>query len=35
MSGRIAGRVAIITGAGSVGPGIVNGRAAAIVSSRE
>jgi len=35
MSGRIAGRVAIVTGAGSVGPGIGNGRAAAIVFSRE
>jgi NAD(P)-dependent dehydrogenase (short-subunit alcohol dehydrogenase family) len=35
MSGRVAGKVAIVTGAGSVGPGIGNGRAAAIVYARE
>ncbi|MDP2959288.1 MAG: SDR family oxidoreductase, partial [Longimicrobiales bacterium] len=35
MKGRIAGKVAIVTGAGSVGPGIGNGRAAGIVYARE
>ena len=30
MTGRMAGRVAIVTGAGSVGPGWGNGRAAAV-----
>lgn len=30
MSGRLAGKVAIVTGAGSVGPGWGNGRAAAV-----
>lgn len=35
MSGRVDGKVAIVTGAGSVGPGIGNGRAAAIVYARE
>jgi NAD(P)-dependent dehydrogenase (short-subunit alcohol dehydrogenase family) len=35
MKGRIAGKVAIVTGAGSVGPGIGNGRAAAMVFARE
>lgn len=30
MTGRLAGRVAIVTGAGSVGPGWGNGRAAAV-----
>ena len=35
MSGRVEGKVAIVTGAGSVGPGIGNGRAAAIVYARE
>lgn len=35
MNGRVAGKVAIVTGAGSVGPGIGNGRAAAIVYARE
>ena len=33
--GRVAGRVAIVTGAGSDGAGIGNGRAAAIVYARE
>jgi NAD(P)-dependent dehydrogenase (short-subunit alcohol dehydrogenase family) len=35
MSGRVAGKVAIVTGAGSAGPGIGNGKAAAIVYARE
>ena len=35
MNGRVAGKVAIVTGAGSVGPGIGNGRAAAILYARE
>lgn len=35
MNGRVAGKVAIVTGAGSVGPGIGNGKAAAIVYARE
>lgn len=35
MNGRVAGKVAIVTGAGSVGEGIGNGRAAAIVYARE
>jgi NAD(P)-dependent dehydrogenase (short-subunit alcohol dehydrogenase family) len=33
--GRLAGKVAIITGAGSVGPGWGNGRAAAVIFARE
>lgn len=35
MTGRVAGKVAIVTGAGSIGPGIGNGKAAAIVYARE
>lgn len=35
MNGRLAGKVAIVTGAGSVGPGIGNGRASAVVYARE
>lgn len=35
MTGRLAGRVSIITGAGSVGPGWGNGRAAAIRFAEE
>jgi NAD(P)-dependent dehydrogenase (short-subunit alcohol dehydrogenase family) len=35
MSGRLEGKVAIITGAGSVGPGWGNGRAAAVLFARE
>lgn len=35
MSGRLSGKVAIITGAGSVGPGWGNGRAAAALFARE
>jgi NAD(P)-dependent dehydrogenase (short-subunit alcohol dehydrogenase family) len=34
-AGRLAGLVAIVTGAGSSGPGIGNGRAAAILFARE
>jgi len=35
MSGRMQGKVALITGAGSVGPGWGNGRAAAVMFARE
>ena len=35
MSGRLAGKVAMITGAGCVGPGWGNGRAAAVQFARE
>ncbi len=35
MSGRLAGKVAIITGAGCVGPGWGNGRAAAVLFAHE
>ena len=35
MGGRLAGKVAIVTGAGSRGPGIGNGKAAAILFARE
>jgi NAD(P)-dependent dehydrogenase (short-subunit alcohol dehydrogenase family) len=35
MGTRVAGKVAIVTGAGSDGPGIGNGKAAAIVYARE
>lgn len=35
MAGRLEGKVAIITGAGSVGPGWGNGRAAAAIFARE
>lgn len=35
MAGRLQGKVAIITGAGSVGPGWGNGRAAAVLFARE
>lgn len=35
MSGRVAGKIAVVTGAGSVGDGIGNGRAAAITYARE
>lgn len=35
MAGRLSGKVAIITGAGSVGPGWGNGRAAAVLFARE
>jgi NAD(P)-dependent dehydrogenase (short-subunit alcohol dehydrogenase family) len=35
MAGRLYGKVAIITGAGCVGPGWGNGRAAAVIFARE
>jgi NAD(P)-dependent dehydrogenase (short-subunit alcohol dehydrogenase family) len=35
MPGRVAGKVALITGAGCVGPGWGNGRAAAVLFARE
>jgi NAD(P)-dependent dehydrogenase (short-subunit alcohol dehydrogenase family) len=35
MSGRLAGKVAIVTGAGSRGPGVGNGKAAAVLFARE
>src|SRR6478609_206531 len=35
MTGRLAGKVALVTGAGSVGPGWGNGRAAAVGFARE
>jgi NAD(P)-dependent dehydrogenase (short-subunit alcohol dehydrogenase family) len=35
MSGRVQGKVALITGAGCVGPGWGNGRAAAVLLARE
>jgi NAD(P)-dependent dehydrogenase (short-subunit alcohol dehydrogenase family) len=35
MAGRLAGKVAIVTGAGSVGPGWGNGKATAVLFARE
>lgn len=35
MAGRLADKVAVVTGAGSVGPGWGNGRAAAVLFARE
>jgi NAD(P)-dependent dehydrogenase (short-subunit alcohol dehydrogenase family) len=35
MPGRVAGKVALITGAGCIGPGWGNGRAAAVLFARE
>lgn len=35
MTGRLAGKIALITGAGCVGPGWGNGRAAAVIFARE
>lgn len=35
MGGRLAGKIAIVTGAGSRGPGVGNGKAAAILMARE
>ena len=35
MGNRVKGKVAIVTGAGSIGPGIGNGKAAAILYARE
>lgn len=35
MAGRLAGKVAIVTGAGSRGPGVGNGKAVAVLFARE
>lgn len=35
MPGRLAGKVAVVTGAGSRGPGVGNGKAAAVLFARE
>ena len=35
MAGRLAGKAAIVTGAGSVGPGWGNGKATAVLFARE
>lgn len=35
MAGRLAGKVAVVTGAGSRGPGVGNGKAASILFARE
>src|SRR6266849_4258370 len=35
MTGRLQGKVAIVTGAGCVGPGWGNGRATAVIFARE
>lgn len=35
LQGRLAGKVAIVTGAGSRGPGVGNGKAAAVLFARE
>src|SRR5580704_3885924 len=35
MPGRVEGKVALITGAGCIGPGWGNGRAAAVIFARE
>lgn len=35
MTGRLNGKVAIVSGAGAIGPGLSNGRATAIVYARE
>ena len=35
MSGRLPGKAAIVTGAGSRGPGLGNGKAAAILFARQ
>ena len=35
MAGRLTGKIAIVTGGGSIGPGIGNGKAAAILYARE
>jgi NAD(P)-dependent dehydrogenase (short-subunit alcohol dehydrogenase family) len=35
MAGRLAGKVAVVTGAGSRGPGVGNGKATAILFARE
>ena len=35
MAGRLDGKVAIVTGAGSIGPGWGNGKAASVLYARE
>ena len=35
MTGRVAGKAVIVFGAGAIGPGLGNGKAAAIVYARE
>ena len=35
MAGRLAGKVAVVTGAGSSGPGVGNGKAVSILFARE
>ena len=35
MGDRVKGKVAIVTGAGSIGPGMGNGKASAILYARE
>ena len=35
MSGRLSGKIAIVTGAGSRGPGLGNGKATALLFARE
>src|SRR4051794_38517557 len=35
MAGRLAGKVAVVTGAGSRGPGVGNGKAVAVLFARE
>lgn len=35
MGGRLKGKVAVVTGAGSIGPGVGNGKATAILYARE
>jgi NAD(P)-dependent dehydrogenase (short-subunit alcohol dehydrogenase family) len=35
MGERLAGKIAIVTGAGSRGPGVGNGKAAAVLMARE
>ncbi len=35
MTGRLQGKVAIVTGAGSIGPGLGNGKATALIFARE
>ena len=35
MAGRLQGRIAVVTGAGSIGPGVGNGKATSILFARE
>ena len=35
MAGRLQDKVALVVGAGSVGPGLGNGKAAAVLFARE